>query len=97
MTEVHELTDPSEATLYYAHSMRVTAAVLFHQVGKTPENIKIRLRWVSNAFESYLRNTDVIMDQHVDALAKDYAYIHFMSLHKDNVPTSVRHSVDEDL
>ena len=96
-TEVHELTDPSEAALYSAHSMRVTAAVMLHQVGKTPEYIKIRLRWVSNAFESYLRNTDVIMDQHVDALAKDSANIHGMTLHEANIPALVSHSVGEDL
>ena len=96
-TEVHELTDPSEAALYSAHSMRVTAAVLLHQVGKTPEYIKIRLRWVLNAFESYLRNTDVIMDQHVDALAKDSADINVMTLHKANVPASIAHSVDKDM
>ena len=96
-TEVHELTDPSEAALYSAYSMRVTAAMLLHQVEKTAEYIKIRLRWVSNAFESYLRNTEVIMDQHVNALAKDSIDVHVMTLHEANVPASVSHSVDEDL
>ena len=96
-TEVHELTEPSEAALYSAHSMRVTAAVLLHQVGKIPEYIKIRLRWVSNAFESYLRNTDAIMDYHVDALDQDSADNNVMTLHEANVPASVSHSVNEDL
>ena len=77
--------------------MRVTAALLLHQVVKTPEYIKILIHWLSNSFESYLQNTDAIMDRHVNALARDSTYIHFMSLHEANVPASVTHSVDEDL
>ena len=52
--EVHELVDPLELLNYSAHSLRVTAALLLHQAQKDPEYIKIRLRWVSNAFQEYL-------------------------------------------
>ena len=96
-TEVHELTGTSQAVLYSSHLMRVTEEVLLQQVGKTPEYINIGLRWVSNAFESYLSNTYVIMDQHVDALATYSADINFMTLHEANVPALVAHSVNEDL
>ena len=48
---MNELDDPLELSKYSAHYLRVTAAVLLHQAQKDPEYIKIRLRWVSNAFQ----------------------------------------------
>ena len=55
--------------LYSTHSFRVTAAVLLQQAGKDGTFIKLRLRWKSDCFEVYLRNTKVISEQHRDALA----------------------------
>ena len=48
--------------------LRVYACVLLHEAGKDGPYIKLRLRWLSNCFEVYLRNTDKIRAQHNDAL-----------------------------
>ena len=53
------------------HSIRVTACVLLHEAGMDATYIKLRLRWKSNCFEVYLRNTPHITSQHNDALAFD--------------------------
>lgn len=59
---------PEELALISTHSIRVTAAVLLHEAGKDGPYIKLRLRWNSNCFELYLRNSDIIVAQHNDAL-----------------------------
>ena len=92
---MHDLVDPLELSKYLAHSLRVTAAVLLHQAQKDPEYIKIRLRWVSNAFQEYLRNTETIMKQHVKALRPDSLLIQLGNLSANNVPTEVAYGVDE--
>ena len=44
------------------------ACVLLSESGKDGTYIKLRLRWLSNCFEIYLRNTDNIAVQHGNAL-----------------------------
>lgn len=61
----------SELTLISTHSIRVTACVLLHEAGMDGSYIKLRLRWKSNCFEIYLRNTARITTQHNDALVAD--------------------------
>ena len=58
-----------QLNLISSHSLRVTACVLLHEAGKDGTYIKLRLRWLSNCFEIYLRNSDIIMAQHESALA----------------------------
>ena len=70
---VMRLTRPNisdeELTLISTHSLRVYACVLLHEAGKDGTPIKLRLRWLSDCFEVYLRNTNRICDQHNDALS----------------------------
>ena len=47
---------------------RVKAAVLLHEAGKDGTYIKLRIRWLSDCFEVYLRNTPTICAQHNTAL-----------------------------
>lgn len=54
--------------LLSTHSLRVTACTLLHEAGKDGTYIKLRLRWKSNCFEIYLRNTTTITRQHAEAL-----------------------------
>jgi hypothetical protein len=42
--------------------------VLLDKAGKLPDYIKKRLRWLSDSFGMYLRDTVIIQHQHVDAL-----------------------------
>lgn len=58
-----------ELKLISTHSIRVTACVLLNEAGKDGSYIKLRLRWLSNCFEVYLRNTDTITAQHNEALS----------------------------
>ena len=43
----------------------VTACVLFQHAGKEADYIKSRLCWESEAYQTYLRNTDIFAKQHV--------------------------------
>ena len=57
-----------ELKCYSAHSLRVWACVLLDEAGKSPEYIKIQLRWLGDLFCMYQRDALVIQHQHVDAL-----------------------------
>jgi len=57
-----------ELKLISTHSIRVYACVLLSEAGKNGPYIKLRLRWLSDCFEIYLRNTNTIADQHNEAL-----------------------------
>ena len=59
-----------EISRYSAHSIRFTAAVLLDEAGKDGKYIQTRIRWLGDSFKLYLRNTDVIAGQHVNALNK---------------------------
>jgi hypothetical protein len=61
-------TTPDELNRYSAHSLRVWACVLLDKVGKLPDYIKKRLRWLGDSFSMYLRDTAIIQHQHVNTL-----------------------------
>ena len=63
-TLVHPNISDEELQLISVHSIRVEAAVILHEAGKDGPYIKLRLRWLSNCFEVYLRNTKIITQQH---------------------------------
>ena len=53
---------------FTSHSIRVGACVLLHEAGKTAAFIKERLRWKSDSFMEYLRNTVRLAQQHAASL-----------------------------
>ena len=53
---------------YSAHSIRVTAANLLHRASMSDSYIQTRLRWNSQTFLDYLRNTIYAADQHSAAM-----------------------------
>ena len=53
---------------YSCHSIRVWACVCLDEVGKPPDFIKNRLRWMGESYRVYLRETKKINEQHKDAL-----------------------------
>jgi hypothetical protein len=53
------------------HSLRVTTANLLHRAQFSSEFIKNRLRWRSDTFQMYLRNTFYIANKHTKALTLD--------------------------
>ena len=66
---VHPTITAEMLLLISSHSLRVTACVLLAEAGKPMYFIKLRLRWLSNCFEVYLRNTDRVAMQHLYAIA----------------------------
>lgn len=58
----------NELRLWSTHSLRVTACNLLHRAGFADSAIKNRLRWKSDSFMMYLRNTFYTADAHAKAL-----------------------------
>ena len=73
--------------------MRAKAAVLLHEDGKDAPYIKLRLRWLSDCFIVYLRNTQVIMEQHNAALAPAQARMISYAIDAANLPKAPAHMV----
>jgi hypothetical protein len=61
----------SQLKLWSPHSIRVTAANLLHRARFSDSFITNRLRWKSDSFLMYLRNTFYTADQHSTALHLD--------------------------
>ena len=69
---VHKI-DPADSSLkqYTPHSLRIGACVLLYEKGKSAVFIKDRLRWKSDTFMDYLRDTPIVAKQHAAALARE--------------------------
>ena len=66
---VHNLTDKLELSRYMAHSLRFWAATLLSRACCTGNYIQICLRWKSESFLGYLRNTHKVAETHSNLLA----------------------------
>ena len=62
------VTDKAALQRWSSHSLRVGACVLLHAMGFPPQDIKWLLRWLSDAFLTYLRNTAILATKHSQAL-----------------------------
>ena len=69
---VYPAMSKDQLQLISSHSLRVTACVLLHEAGKDGSYIKLRLRWLSDCFFIYLRDSDIIVAQHDKALSPFY-------------------------
>ena len=58
-----------------SHSLQVTACVLLAEAGMPVYFIKLRLRWISDCFEVYIRNTLKMANMHNVAIAKPPAML----------------------
>ena len=67
-----------ELQLWSSHSLRVGACVVLHAMGFPPQDIKWLLRWLSDAFMAYLRNTNVLAGKHRRALDQAAAMPHLV-------------------
>jgi len=81
-----------ELKLISTHSLRVTACVLLPEAGKDGWYIKLRLRWLSDCFDIYLRNTKVITSQHRDDLAKVNATLKGLAITTSNLSGTLEQS-----
>lgn len=73
--KVHPNISMEELKKFSAHSLRVWACVLLDQAGKSPSYIQQRLRWQSDSYRLYLRDTLHSSQAHCKALSKDTANI----------------------
>ena len=82
-----------ELRLISCHYVRVKAEVLLHEAGKDDSCIKLRLRWLSDCFQVYLRNTKRICAQH-NASLKDVndIILEALALSGDNIPDNAIYS-----
>ena len=67
---VYNITTSSDLARFTTHSLRVGACVLLHETSQTPDFIKARLRWRSDAYLMYLRNTPKLANLHNIAINK---------------------------
>ena len=87
-----------ELSYYSCHSFRVWACILLHQQGKSGDYIRVRLRWLSEAYRVYLRDTEESAKQHNRALTKDGDEISFRLHEALLLDDDLNHvSVDEEM
>jgi len=67
----HNITDPEALGTWTSHSIRVGACVALHEAGADGTFLKKRLRWESDTFMVYLRNTPKLALQHARLLETD--------------------------
>ena len=66
-TECYNITNKDDLARFTCHSFRVGACVLLHEANESPDFIKFRLRWKSDSYLMYLRNTPRLASQHNSA------------------------------
>ena len=86
-----------ELKLISTHSIRVYACVLLSESGKDGSYIKLLLRWLSNYFEMYLRNTETIGVRQGDALDDAHSRKVALAILSTNLTDVVHISGDSDL
>jgi hypothetical protein len=67
----YQIYDPAILKTWTAHSIRVGACVALHEAGAEPDFIKKRLRWESDSYQLYLRNTARLALQHSNLISTD--------------------------
>ena len=63
---IYNITDTSALAKFSNHSVRVGACVTLHCGGADTLTIKTRLRWRSDTFAMYLRNTPLLATKHTN-------------------------------
>lgn len=76
--QLDPVTDKAALQRWSSHSLRVGACVILHALGFPPQDIKWLLRWLSDAFMVYLRNTATLSNRHHDALDRAAAMPHLI-------------------
>ena len=66
--QVYNITNPEDLARFTTHSLRVGACVLLHETNQTSDFIKARIRWRSDAYLMYLRNTPKLAMLHTAAV-----------------------------
>ena len=67
-SKVYNITNSADLARFTSHSIRVGACVVLHEANKSPDFIKFRIRWKSDSYLMYLRNTPKLANQHNSAI-----------------------------
>ena len=94
--KVHPNISKMELDKVSAHSLRVWAACLLHEASQSGDYIKKRLRWLSECYRVYLRDSDVLGQKHNEALEPYSKLIAQIALLSDNIPDNVEYTVPKD-
>jgi hypothetical protein len=73
-TAAHGVTSKEELKRWTPHSIRVGACVSLSEGGKDGHFIKLRLRWKSDTYLLYLRNTSHLAAQHSTTITQNHQY-----------------------
>ena len=77
----------AELMLFPTYSEWVIATVLLHEAGNHGTHIKLRIRWLSDCFQTYLWNTYTIFAQHTTELGGDNDFnLKRLAFSEANVP-----------
>ena len=79
-----------------AHSLRVWAACLLHEAGQSGDYIKKRLRWLSECYRIYLRDSDILGHKHNAVLESHANLVSQIQLSSEDIPDDVDYRVSED-
>lgn len=94
--EVHPTWPADEINRISAHSYRVWACILLHEAGKKGDYIKKRLRWLSEAYRVYLRDSEILASQHNHGNTNYTNLIKQIMLTATSLPQNVDYTVSED-
>jgi integrase len=94
--EVNPHITKADLAFFSCHSFRVWAAILLHEAGKNGDYIKIRLRWVSEAYRVYLRNTKQTARLHSVAITSNEEEIKFSLTNLPDTLTDDQHWITDD-
>ena len=93
--KAHPHMPEKEVQLYSCHSIRVWACVELFEAGMSPDFIRKRLRWLSESYRVYLRDTTKVSEQHIKALQK--STLEFMELIEPDISLQMSSLALEDL
>ena len=65
---IYNISKSDDLTRFICHSIRVGACVVLHEASQSPDVIKVRLRWCSDAYQMYLRITPKLALLHTQAV-----------------------------
>jgi hypothetical protein len=94
--KVHHGISKSDLDKISAHSLRVWAACLLHEAGQSGDYIKKRLRWLSECYRIYLRDSDILGHKHNEVLEAHAHLVSQIQLSSEDIPDDVDYLVPED-
>ena len=65
---IFNISQTNDLARFTCHSIRVGACILLQETGQSPDFIKSKLRWCSDAYQMYLRNTTKLALLHTQAV-----------------------------